>query len=105
MFADVDALLAASGSGVPGTVVVECRAVENVSVPDAVRAGLTDVLGLVQRWVGEERLSDSRLVVVTRGAVGVSAGEPVDVRTAPVWGLVRAAQAEHPGRFVLADLP
>ncbi|WP_226030997.1 SpnB-like Rossmann fold domain-containing protein, partial [Streptomyces hyderabadensis] len=24
---------------------------------------------------------------------------------APVWGLVRAAQAEHPGRFVLADLP
>ncbi|WP_425579829.1 type I polyketide synthase, partial [Streptomyces hyderabadensis] len=105
VFADVDALLAASGSGVPGTVVVECRAVENVSVSDAVRAGLTDVLGLVQRWVGEERLSDSRLVVVTRGAVGVSAGEPVDVRTAPVWGLVRAAQAEHPGRFVLADLP
>ncbi|MFJ4336494.1 type I polyketide synthase [Streptomyces sp. NPDC088935] len=105
VFADVDALLAASGSAVPGTVVVECRAAETTSVPDAVRAGLTDVLGLVQRWVGEERLSDSRLVVVTRGAVGVSAGEPVDVRTAPVWGLVRAAQAEHPGRFVLADLP
>ncbi|MFJ4336495.1 type I polyketide synthase, partial [Streptomyces sp. NPDC088935] len=105
VFADVDALLAASGSGVPGTVVVECRAAETASVPDAVRAGLTDVLGLVQRWVGEERLSDSRLVVVTRGAVGVSAGEPVDVATAPVWGLVRAAQAEHPGRFVLADLP
>ncbi|MFJ4334714.1 type I polyketide synthase, partial [Streptomyces sp. NPDC088935] len=105
VFADVDALLAASGSAVPGTVVVECRAAETASVPDAVRAGLTDVLGLVQRWVGEERLSDSRLVVVTRGAVRVSAGEPVDVRTAPVWGLVRAAQAEHPGRFVLADLP
>ncbi|MGW1224600.1 type I polyketide synthase, partial [Streptomyces sp. NPDC002530] len=30
--------------------------------------------------------------------------DPVDVRQAPVWGLVRAAQAENPGRFVLLDL-
>lgn len=28
----------------------------------------------------------------------------IDVRQAPVWGLVRAAQAENPGRFVLLDL-
>ncbi|WP_437012369.1 type I polyketide synthase [Streptomyces sp. enrichment culture] len=105
-FADVDALLAASGSAVPGTVVVECPAGEGPgAVPETVRERLAAVLDIVQRWVGEERLSDSRLVVVTRGAVGVSAGEPVDVRVAPVWGLVRAAQAEHPGRFVLADLP
>ncbi|MDA4896407.1 hypothetical protein PFZ55_57155, partial [Streptomyces sp. MS2A] len=66
---------------------------------------LTGVLDVVQRWVADERLASSRLVVVTRGAVAVSADEPVDVRVAPVWGLVRAAQAEHPGRFVLADLP
>ncbi|MEE1838533.1 KR domain-containing protein, partial [Streptomyces sp. JV190] len=32
-------------------------------------------------------------------------GELVDVRVAPVWGLVRVAQSEFPGRFVLADLP
>ncbi|MDO0938363.1 SDR family NAD(P)-dependent oxidoreductase [Streptomyces sp. DG2A-72] len=103
-FADVDALLA-SGSAVPGTVVLECAPVEGGSVPDAVRGRLADVLGLVQRWVTDERLASSRLVVVTRGAVAVLGDEPVDVRVAPVWGLVRAAQAEHPDRFVLADLP
>ncbi|AIV33457.1 hypothetical protein NI25_08095 [Streptomyces sp. CCM_MD2014] len=104
VFADVDALVASS-EDLPGTVVLECPAVEGVPVPDAVRARLTGVLDVVQRWVADERLASSRLVVVTRGAVAVSADEPVDVRVAPVWGLVRATQAEHPGRFVLADLP
>ena len=42
--------------------------------------------------------------VVTRGAVSV-AGEGVDDPAGGgVWGLVRAAQAEHPGRFVLVDV-
>ncbi|MEV7722442.1 SDR family NAD(P)-dependent oxidoreductase [Streptomyces sp. NPDC088184] len=105
VFADVDELLAASGSAVPGTVVLECVPVEGGSVPDVVRGQLAGVLGVVQRWVAEERLAGSRLVVVTRGGVGVSGGELVDVRVAPVWGLVRVAQSEFPGRFVLADLP
>ncbi|WP_301549379.1 type I polyketide synthase, partial [Planomonospora parontospora] len=30
-------------------------------------------------------------------------GEDVDVRLAPVWGLVRAVRAENPDRFVLVD--
>ncbi|MFI9796030.1 zinc-binding dehydrogenase, partial [Streptomyces leeuwenhoekii] len=52
-----------------------------------------------------ERAQDARLVVVTRGAVAVDAGEPVrDVARAAVWGLVRSAQSEHPDRFVLLDL-
>ncbi|MES4908497.1 SDR family NAD(P)-dependent oxidoreductase, partial [Streptomyces sp. NPDC000395] len=34
----------------------------------------------------------------------VSSGEGVVVSQAPVWGLVRAAEAENPGRFVLVDL-
>ncbi|MFJ4888292.1 type I polyketide synthase, partial [Streptomyces sp. NPDC088731] len=105
VFADVDDLLAASGSAVPGVVVLECGPVEGGSVPDVVRGQLAGVLGVVQRWVAEERLAGSRLVVVTRGGVGVLGGELVDVRVAPVWGLVRVAQSEFPGRFVLADLP
>ncbi|WP_201302104.1 type I polyketide synthase, partial [Streptomyces tendae] len=105
VFADVEALVASS-QDLPGTVVLECPAVEGAApVPDAVRDRLTGVLGVLQRWVADERLASSRLVVVTRGAVAVSADEPADVRIAPVWGLVRAAQAEHPDRFVLADLP
>ncbi|MFF8452871.1 polyketide synthase dehydratase domain-containing protein, partial [Streptomyces leeuwenhoekii] len=62
-------------------------------------------LGVVQEWLADERAQDARLVVVTRGAVAVDAGEPVrDVAGAAVWGLVRSAQSEHPDRFVLLDL-
>ncbi|MFF1586452.1 SDR family NAD(P)-dependent oxidoreductase, partial [Streptomyces sp. NPDC058283] len=104
VFADVDALLA-SVDELPGMVVLECVPVEGGSVPDAVRGGLADVLGVVRRWVADDRLAGSRLVVVTRGGVGVLGGELVDVRVAPVWGLVRAAQSEYPGRLVLGDLP
>ena len=64
------------------------------------------MLGLVQEWLGEERLAGSRLVVVTRGAVAAGPGEGVaDLAGAAVWGLVRSAQSENPGRLVLADLP
>ncbi|QNP74860.1 SDR family NAD(P)-dependent oxidoreductase [Streptomyces roseirectus] len=41
-----------------------------------------------------------RLVFLTRGAAGPGAADPTH---AAVWGLVRAAQSEHPGRFVLLD--
>ncbi|WP_436764555.1 SpnB-like Rossmann fold domain-containing protein, partial [Streptosporangium sp. V21-05] len=52
----------------------------------------------------EERFASSRLVVVTRGAVAVSETEDVDLGVAGVWGVVRAAEAENPGRFVLVDV-
>jgi pimaricinolide synthase PimS1 len=55
-------------------------------------------LSLVQDWVTDEQNAGARLVFVARGAVDGS-----DVVAASVWGLVRSAQAEHPGRFVLVD--
>ncbi|WAP54078.1 type I polyketide synthase [Streptomyces sp. S465] len=62
-------------------------------------------LELVQRWLAEPRLADARLVVVTRGAVAVTDAESgMDVAAAGLWGLLRSAQAEHPGRFLLIDL-
>ncbi|MFD0415269.1 SDR family NAD(P)-dependent oxidoreductase [Streptomyces sp. NPDC127108] len=62
------------------------------------------VLDTLRTWLEEPRLGAARLVVVTRGAMSVSADERVaDVAAAAVWGLVRSAQAEHPGRFVLVD--
>ena len=64
------------------------------------------MLGLVQEWLAEERLSAARLVVVTRGAVTAGPGEGVaDLAGAAAWGLVRSAQSENPDRLVLADLP
>ncbi|WP_301549383.1 type I polyketide synthase, partial [Planomonospora parontospora] len=92
----------AEGAEVPGTVVFECP-VPETDVPEGVRSVVGEVLGVVQAWLAEERFAASRLVVVTRGAVALP-GEDVDVRLAPVWGLVRAAQAENPGRFALVDV-
>ncbi|WP_335984518.1 polyketide synthase dehydratase domain-containing protein, partial [Streptomyces sp. CA2R106] len=63
------------------------------------------VLAQVQRWVGDERFGGSRLVVATRGAVEAEPGEAVaDLAGSAVWGLVRSAQAEHPGRITLVDV-
>ncbi|MFE6972378.1 SDR family NAD(P)-dependent oxidoreductase [Streptomyces sp. NPDC057682] len=72
-------------------------------VPGAVHDLVGQVLGAVQEWLSEDRPEGAVLAVVTRDAVAVADGDPVDVRHAPVWGLVRAAQAENPGRFVLID--
>ena len=44
------------------------------------------------------------MVVVTRGAAGVGGEGVVDLAGGFVWGLIRAAQAEHPGRLVLIDV-
>ncbi|MFK4548175.1 acyl transferase domain-containing protein [Streptomyces tendae] len=58
----------------------------------------TRALGLVQEWLADRRAEDVPLVFVTDGAVSGA-----DVPAAGVWGLVRTAQAENPGRFVLLD--
>ncbi|ORB62309.1 type I polyketide synthase [Mycobacterium shinjukuense] len=59
------------------------------------------VLGVLQSWLAEERAG--KLVVVTRGAVGLPGEDVTDLAGAAVWGLVRSAQAEHPDRVVLVD--
>ncbi|MFE4017497.1 type I polyketide synthase [Streptomyces sp. NPDC059101] len=79
-------------------------------------------LRLVQQWLAEPRLARSRLVLVTCGAVAWAGdGFPADGAAgrggegrsgefasvpshAPVWGLVRSALREHPGRFALIDV-
>jgi NADPH:quinone reductase-like Zn-dependent oxidoreductase/acyl carrier protein len=73
--------------------------------PEAVRAGVRGVLGVLQGWLGDERLSECLLVVLTRRAIATRAGEAVlDLAGSAVWGLVRAAQQEHPGRFAIVDV-
>ncbi|WFB10964.1 SDR family NAD(P)-dependent oxidoreductase [Streptomyces sp. LX-29] len=75
------------------------------TVADAVRTSTHRTLALVQGWLAEERFGSSRLVLVTRAAVATERGEHVtDLANAPAWGLLRSAQSEHPGRFVLLDL-
>ncbi|MGB3437105.1 MAG: type I polyketide synthase [Actinophytocola sp.] len=72
---------------------------------DRARAATTEVLALLQSWLADPRFAGARLVVVTRGAVAVADGEDVpNLAGTPLLGLLRSAQSEEPGRFVLADL-
>ncbi|MEV0259659.1 type I polyketide synthase, partial [Streptomyces sp. NPDC050732] len=100
-------LLASVEAGAPAP-----RLVAAPVEPDRTDDGLalaTHVLDLVQTWLASP-LHDSRLVLVTRGAVTIDstadadADADVDVAAAAVWGLVRSAQSENPGRFALIDL-
>ncbi|MEV4316931.1 type I polyketide synthase [Actinocrispum sp. NPDC049592] len=47
--------------------------------------------------------TDAGIVVRTRGAVSVDGEDIADLDAAAVWGLVRSAQLEHPGRITLVD--
>ncbi|MEG3632113.1 polyketide synthase dehydratase domain-containing protein, partial [Streptomyces poriticola] len=56
--------------------------------PEAVRRTVRTALTAIQEWIADDRAE--RLVVVTRDT---------DIGGAAVGGLLRSAQAEHPGRF------
>ncbi|WP_067722296.1 SDR family NAD(P)-dependent oxidoreductase [Nocardia yamanashiensis] len=71
--------------------------------PEGVRETLHRTLGALQRWVEHPEFAALPLIVVTVGAVGFPVGTCPDLSLAPVWGLVRAAQAENPGRVFLVD--
>uniref|UniRef100_UPI002633172A SDR family NAD(P)-dependent oxidoreductase n=1 Tax=uncultured Streptomyces sp. TaxID=174707 RepID=UPI002633172A len=106
-YPDLDALVGTlvEGAPVPDLVVAAVEG-EGDGSGDPGKAALTAAtrtLELLQGWLAEDRLADARLVIVTRR--GVTVGDEVpDLAQAPVWGLVRSAQSEHPGRFLLVDL-
>ncbi|MEI7717397.1 MAG: SDR family NAD(P)-dependent oxidoreductase, partial [Mycobacterium sp.] len=72
--------------------------------PDVVRSvheATAEALRALQSWLGGD--DPGVRVVLTRGAVALPGEDVVDLAGAAVWGLVRSAQAEHPGRVVLVD--
>ncbi len=98
------------GTAVPVTVVVDCASGQEPAgageeLPGVVHGGVLAALELLREWLADERFLASRLVLVTRAAVATCAEEaPRDLSGGAVWGLVRSAQAEHPGRVVLVDV-
>ncbi|KCJ00887.1 type I polyketide synthase, partial [Mycobacterium tuberculosis] len=58
-------------------------------------------LAAVQSWLTDHE--SGVLVVATRGAMALPREDVADLAGAAVWGLVRSAQTEHPGRIVLVD--
>ncbi|HLT40498.1 MAG TPA: SDR family NAD(P)-dependent oxidoreductase, partial [Enhygromyxa sp.] len=79
------------------------------------RIGATDItpleasvelLEILKYYLSNDRFSATRLVVVTRRAVATRGDEDVlDLVRAPLWGLARSAQSEHPDRaIILVDI-
>ncbi|PSK80326.1 phosphopantetheine binding protein, partial [Murinocardiopsis flavida] len=106
-YPDPGALVSALGSGAPAPDVVVLPMAYDSPAPGAsVRA--EDARAAARRAL--ELLHDvsaagpATILVLTRGAVTALPDEAVrDLAAAPVWGLVRSAQTEQPGRFVLVD--
>ncbi|MEU1217038.1 type I polyketide synthase [Streptomyces sp. NPDC005790] len=89
--------LAAVDGPAPDVVVLPVRAphTDGEQLPEIVRTTLEATLPTVQEWLGDERWAGSTLMVLTAGTLADAA----------VHGLVRAAQAEDPGRIVLVGRP
>ncbi|WP_189944443.1 type I polyketide synthase, partial [Streptomyces aurantiogriseus] len=104
---DLDALLAASDAGRPvpdALALVHMTAEEERTDPAAAHTAVRRTLALLQRCLDDERLAETRVVLLTRGAVAAVPGEDVpDLVGAAVRGLLLTAQNEHPGRFGLVD--
>ncbi|MFF7338201.1 type I polyketide synthase [Streptomyces sp. NPDC008163] len=82
-------------------VVVHARVPAGTDPGSAVRSAVHGILEDVQSWLADERFADSRLAVVTSNAVASTTTDPA---AAAVWGVVRSAEAENAGRFVLVDV-
>ncbi|MFG2547737.1 SDR family NAD(P)-dependent oxidoreductase [Streptomyces sp. NPDC048594] len=95
--------LAAADGPAPEVVLLPVAPGDGRDVPTAVRANAGAVLEAVRGWLAEPALAASRLVVLTHRALDVAEGDTVDLAQAPVWGLVRSAQEENPGRILLVD--
>ena len=96
----------AAADDVPPAVVIGLNGLSTPVGPvAAAHAVATRALGQLRAFLTEPRFADTTLVVVTRGAMTTGPADPVaDPAAATVWGLVRSAQAEHPGRIALVDL-
>jgi acyl transferase domain-containing protein/NADP-dependent 3-hydroxy acid dehydrogenase YdfG len=93
-YPDLAALRAALDTAAPDLVVLGRPSVEG-DVPARVHASVSAVLTLLREWLAEERLANTKLVLLLRE------GDLID---AAIRGLVRTAQTEHPDRLVLVEL-
>ncbi|MEV6730901.1 type I polyketide synthase [Streptomyces sp. NPDC051364] len=85
---------AGSATSIPDVLLYEAEAASAAAADP--RASVNAALAVLQAWLAEPALAETRLAVVT--------GDCADPDAAAVWGLVRSAQSEHPDRIVLADL-
>ncbi|MFI0806484.1 SDR family NAD(P)-dependent oxidoreductase [Streptomyces echinatus] len=111
-YGDLDGLRAAVAGKTPapdlvvwcGPGLAEPRPGDDADLATRVRTVTARTLEVLQAWLADDDLGAGRLVVRTQGAVAAHGGDGIaNLASAAVWGLVRSAQTEHPGRFVLVD--
>ena len=104
VFAGLEELVA-SEKAIPPVVIarIDRADADGAGTPEAVEHNLHRVLRWTQDWLSDDRFSDSRLVIVTRKAFHDEQVHRTDPAAAAVWGFVRTAQTENPGRFTLVD--
>ncbi|MFD3523639.1 type I polyketide synthase [Streptomyces sp. NPDC058653] len=100
LFELVWAPAAPAADSAPRTVAHRCT---GGTTAESAHAETASALTVLKSWL-DEGPTDAVLTVVTRGAVSVGGEDVTDLAGAAVWGLVRSAQTENPGRVVLVDL-
>ncbi|MFF3020969.1 type I polyketide synthase, partial [Streptomyces sp. NPDC057939] len=93
-----------AGTPVPAYVLAPFPRQTEGSAPDALHLAAQHALGLARAWLADDRFETSRLVAVTAGAVAGPGEDVEDLPHAAIRGLLRSAETENPGRFVLADV-
>ncbi|NUS73202.1 MAG: SDR family NAD(P)-dependent oxidoreductase [Corynebacteriales bacterium] len=71
------------------------------TVPERAHLAVTEALRTAKTWLADDRFVNKTLVFITRDAFSESNSDPA---AAAIWGLIRSAQTENPGRFVLLDI-
>ncbi|MFF8775296.1 type I polyketide synthase, partial [Kitasatospora sp. NPDC015120] len=96
-YSGLDALAEASGD-VPDYLVLTVPAGAEVAVTSR------ETLSQLDALLATETLATVTVVFLTSSAMPAFDHAGTDLAGAAVWGLIRSAQAENPGRFVLADV-
>ena len=86
----------------PDVELLRCEIEEDLPTAAAARKAAKDTLEAIQAFLADEAKAETRLALITQGAVARGEESP-DPAAAAIWGLLRSAQSEHPGRFALID--
>lgn len=86
-----------AGMDIPRLVLLTAAVDSGSHLPGAVHSALTHMSGLLRWFADEPRLAAARAAVVVENCHGV------EIASAAIAGLVRAAQATYPDRFILVE--
>ncbi|MEZ0073287.1 type I polyketide synthase [Planotetraspora sp. GP83] len=103
VFPDLAGLAAAVDAGEPLPALVVLPVTGQTDLVRGAHDNTEQVLAALRQWPADDRWATAHLLVLTRDAVAAAEDDTPDLTTAPVWGLVRSAQTEQPGRILLAD--